>query len=75
MLRADPERPTLMRKTIPPHVEAALPTVIAIVAAVWGWMRPAPARPAARYHLGLPDSAQVVGSFAAHCAGALCFTR
>ena len=38
--------------------------VIAMIIAAWGWMRPAPTRPVARYHLGLPDSAQVAGTFA-----------
>jgi serine/threonine-protein kinase len=119
VLSADPERPTLMRKTIPSHVEAAvlmalaklpadrfdsaakfadalgnatfaqsnaphgssqpgraarwstraasplaLAAVIATGAALWGWMRPEPARPIARYHLGLPDSARIGDGFA-----------
>jgi Tol biopolymer transport system component/tRNA A-37 threonylcarbamoyl transferase component Bud32 len=38
--------------------------LLAIAAALWGWMRPAPSRPVARYHLGLPLSAQVAGVFA-----------
>ena len=46
------------RRAIAPLVAIA---ALAIVAAVWGWMRPDPARPVARYRLGLPDSAIVAG--------------
>ena len=106
VLSAEPERPTLMRKTIPPHVEGAVLTalaklpadrfataaefaaaldnsryapaqhasdratpaarasrralagvsavaLIAIVAAAWGWLRPAPVAPVIRYPLQL----------------------
>ncbi len=45
-------------------VPLAAVAVLAVAAAVWGWMRPAPSRPVARYHLALPDSAQVTGVFA-----------
>jgi len=42
---------------------AAIAT-IAIAAALWGWRRPAESRPVSRYLMGLPDSAQVSGSYA-----------
>ena len=45
-------------------VPLAVVAVLAIAVAVWGWMRPAPARPVARYHLGLPDSAPLSGAIA-----------
>ena len=106
VLSADPERPSLVRKTIPPHVEAAvlmalakLPAdrfataaefaaalgntsftaavasvssvvssagqrratialtaiaLVAITAAVWGWLRPLPPAPVIRYPLQQP---------------------
>ena len=37
---------------------------LSIIAALWGWMRPVPSRPVARYHLGLPDSASLSGAIA-----------
>src|SRR5688572_9237648 len=45
-------------------VPVAAVAVLTIGAALWGWTRSAPTRPVARYHLGLPLSAQVAGVFA-----------
>ena len=106
VMSAEPERPTLVRKTIPPHVEGAVLTalaklpadrfataaefaaalintgyeatsgahhsapasranrraflgvgvvaLVAIIAAAWGWLRPAPPAPVIRYQLQVP---------------------
>jgi tRNA A-37 threonylcarbamoyl transferase component Bud32 len=58
---ADASAPRWQQRAIVPLGAVA---VLAIVAAVWGWMRPAPTRPVARYHLGLPDSAPLSGAIA-----------
>jgi serine/threonine-protein kinase len=51
-------------------VPLATVAAIAIVAAAWGWLRPAESRPVSRYLMGLPDSAQVSGSYARIAAAA-----
>ncbi|HEX6943654.1 MAG TPA: protein kinase [Gemmatimonadaceae bacterium] len=45
-------------------VPLAAVAAVSMVAAIWGWTLPTPERPVARYHLGLPLSAQVAGVFA-----------
>jgi Tol biopolymer transport system component/tRNA A-37 threonylcarbamoyl transferase component Bud32 len=53
--------PRWQRRAIVPLAAIA---VLAVIAAVHGWTRPAPPRPVARYHLGLPDSAPLSGAIA-----------
>jgi len=58
---ASAKAPRWQQRAIVPLVAVAM---LATVAAIRGWTRPAPPRPVARYHLGLPLSAQVAGVFA-----------
>jgi serine/threonine protein kinase/dipeptidyl aminopeptidase/acylaminoacyl peptidase len=62
-----------MARTIPGWKERAVVPLLAVatlslVAAVWGWVRPPPSTPVARYHLATPDSAPLVSGSIARIA-------